>query len=80
MNRKVGRGHSPGLLVGWILGLVMGTGGMGGIYSALTTAHWAGLPVAAGLFLVGLYISGTVVARARAAYREQQAQSGAHRG
>ncbi|MHB8294097.1 MAG: hypothetical protein ACYDH5_05620 [Acidimicrobiales bacterium] len=53
------------LLVAWLAGLALGIAGTGRIFDVVTRGVWAGLPLGLGLFLVGLWLSGTVVARSR---------------
>ena len=53
----------------WFGGLGLGTLGTGLLYDAVTRGNGGDLVLGLALFLPGLYIAGTVLARARLAYR-----------
>jgi hypothetical protein len=53
----------------WFGGLGLGTLGTGFLYEAVTRGSGGDLVLGLALFLPGLYIAGTVLARARLAYR-----------
>ncbi len=56
----------------WLGGLGLGTLGTGFLYRAVTRGTATDLILGLALFLPGLYIAGTVLARARLAYRAER--------
>ncbi len=61
----------------WFGGLGLGTLGTGFLYEAVTRGSGGDLVLGLALFLPGLYIAGTVLARARLAYRAGRNRHGA---
>lgn len=56
----------------WLCGLVPGILGTGYLYRAVTRGSATDLLFGLALFLPGLYVAGTVLARARLAYRSER--------
>ena len=56
----------------WLGGLALGILGTGYLYRAVTLGTATDLIFGLALFLPGLYIAGTVLARARLAYRAER--------
>lgn len=65
----------------WFGGLALGIAGTSFLYHAVTQGTVTDLLIGLALFLPGLYLSGTVLARARIAYRAERvrgAQASSH--
>ena len=56
----------------WLLGLITGTVGTSFLSQAVTSGSAPALLIGLALFLPGLYVSGTALARARSSYRSMR--------
>lgn len=56
----------------WLLGLTTGIVGTSFLFQAVTAGNVSALLIGLALFLPGLYVSGTVLARARSVYRRSR--------
>ncbi len=63
------------LWIVWLLSLGLGIYGTGLVYDAITKQHWVGLITGIPTLLLGIWMTGNILASAKIAYRRNKAQS-----